>query len=325
LVNEDGDPVELDLAPALRETEIKALEADIGLALPSELRQVLRHTGGIDGIEPIDFTGRESFEMDWIFPSGFPIAADGFGNFWVVDLVPGETEAAPVFYASHDPPVILYQSPNIAHYLRETFRLYAPPHTSLVDDVHEDRPFDVWRKNPGTIDQPTALASEDELLRDFAGTLDERFSLVDLRRRRSGWVSRGADTATAQRSGDTATNVSSPTGGHRRNPACCAGCWTSRLLCATKSTPSRAFSGSSFSTARARFGLAAPAEQWLDQDLGEVPVGGRGRGESFRLRLYVYVDATYRRQGTDHSHDCYRGKLRPRARGAREGARGPVR
>jgi hypothetical protein len=36
-----------------------------------------------------------------------------------------------------------------------------PPHSSLVDDVHEDRPFQVWRRNPDTMTWSAAAASAD--------------------------------------------------------------------------------------------------------------------------------------------------------------------
>jgi hypothetical protein len=45
-----------------------------------------------------------------------------------------------------------------------------PPRRSLIDDVHEDRLFDVWRKNPGVIDRAHAIASS-----------DTGFEVVDLR------------------------------------------------------------------------------------------------------------------------------------------------
>jgi len=57
-----------------------------------------------------------------------------------------------------------------------------PPHKSLIDDVHEDRLFQVWRKNPGVIDQPTALAGVDPELRAFASELPDYFQIVDLRK-----------------------------------------------------------------------------------------------------------------------------------------------
>ena len=115
------------------------------------------------------------------FPSGLPIAADGFGNFWVLDITPQPPRVAPVFFACHDAPVILFQSPDLADFLAEMFRMSVPPHQSLVDDVHKDRLFVVWRKNPGVIDQPTASASPDPALRSFAAGLPEHFQIVDLR------------------------------------------------------------------------------------------------------------------------------------------------
>jgi cell wall assembly regulator SMI1 len=182
LVDEDGDEVVLALGPGLAAAEIETLRAELGVPLPHELRALLEHTARIDGaLETIDFTGRAlSFGGDELFPSGLPIAHDGYGNHWVLDLTPDEAASAPVFFACHDPAVVLFQSPDLGHFLHETFRMYVPPHASLVDDVHEDRLFHVWRTNPGELDHAAALAG-DESLRAFAAELDERFAFVDLR------------------------------------------------------------------------------------------------------------------------------------------------
>lgn len=91
---------------------------------------------------------------------------------------------APVFFTCHDAPVILYQSDSAA-FLTEVLRMGQPPHESLIDDVHEDRLFEVWRKNPGTLTVAQA-ASADDSLRAFAATLDDRFTIVDLRGARPG-------------------------------------------------------------------------------------------------------------------------------------------
>ncbi len=205
LVEEDGDTVVLELAPGLSEEAIDALAREVSVPLPSELRRTLAYTAEIDGVlETVDFTGRRAgFEAAELFPSGLAIAHDGFGNHWVVDLTPDEAESAPVFFACHDAPVVLFQSPNLGHFLRETFRMYVPPHASLVDDVHEDRLFNVWRTNPGVIEHSTALASDDEDIRDFAAELDERFLLVDLRSPEIGmgfsWGRFGPDTEVRRR------------------------------------------------------------------------------------------------------------------------------
>lgn len=183
LVDEDGRQVVLTLAPGLAASEIRALEESIGVPLPDELRALLAHTAALDGVlTAVEFTGTEAgFELLDVFPAGLPIADDGFGNSWVVDLTPGAREVAPVFFACHDPPVILLQSPSIGHFLHEAFRLYVPPHASLVDDVHEDRLFDVWGRNPGVLTRAEALESGDEVLARFAAALDDGFSIVDLR------------------------------------------------------------------------------------------------------------------------------------------------
>src|SRR5262245_30647540 len=138
LVDEDGEPARLELSPALGADEIDSLEKEAGQPLPEELRSLLSFCSGIDGcLDGIDFTGRGmAFEHREVFPNGIPIARDGFGNFWVIDLTPQTTKAAPVFFACHDAPVILYQSSDIASFLSEVFRMSTPPHKSLVDDVH---------------------------------------------------------------------------------------------------------------------------------------------------------------------------------------------
>jgi cell wall assembly regulator SMI1 len=183
LVDEDGEPVTLELFPPLTADQIAALQERVGQPLPEELRTVLSFCSGIDGcLDGIDFTGDSmGFESKETFPNGLPIARDGFGNFWVLDLTPQTTARAPVFFACHDAPIILFQSADLASFLAEVFRMNTPPHNSLIDDVHEDRLFDVWRKNPGVIEQPTAAAASDAVLRGFASGLPSNFQLIDLR------------------------------------------------------------------------------------------------------------------------------------------------
>jgi len=184
LTDEDGNPVELGVAPPLSGDEIEAVAVRAGTALPDELVDLLRHCGGLDGaLEQVDFSGRtiDGFEFEGVFPHALSIAHDGYGNFWVLDLTPDVTRTAPVYFVCHDAPVILYQSPDLAHFVRELIRMSIPPHKSAIDDVHEDRPFDVWRKNPGAMTRVAAQESADPELRAFASTLDERFTIVDLR------------------------------------------------------------------------------------------------------------------------------------------------
>lgn len=186
------DPVEairnaqaltIEVAPALSTAEIGLLEAEFGHPFPSDLRRVLGHTSSVGGAPlALDFTGRTmDVEAAELFPAGVPIAHDGAGNFWIVDTNPDDPATAPLFYLSHDPPILLYQSDDLGGFLREVFRKLEPDQSSLIDDVHGDRLFRVWHDNPGTLDRTAALAGDADLSA-FASLLDDRFSFVDLRR-----------------------------------------------------------------------------------------------------------------------------------------------
>jgi hypothetical protein len=60
LVSEDGDEVELELAPGLPRADIEGLADEVGAPLSRELRTLLERTAAIDGgpLDAIDFTGR---------------------------------------------------------------------------------------------------------------------------------------------------------------------------------------------------------------------------------------------------------------------------
>lgn len=104
LIDEDGGPVTLELLPPLTSGEMDALQQQVGQSLPEELRSLLAFCSGIDGafLEGIDFTGTGmSFEPQEVFPSGLPIASDGYGNHWVLDLTPQSIRRTQMCALSH--------------------------------------------------------------------------------------------------------------------------------------------------------------------------------------------------------------------------------
>jgi hypothetical protein len=165
----------------LDRTEIDAIATRIGAPLPDDLRTLLAACSKIDGLElEIDFTGGPSFEMAEIFPHGLPIAGDYTGNFWVIDCTSNDAESA-IFYAGHDAPVVLWQGRGLDGFLGELRRWHQPPNASQLRDVKDDRLHQVWRTNPGTLTHAGALASPDDDVRAFAATLDETWTIVDMR------------------------------------------------------------------------------------------------------------------------------------------------
>lgn len=201
-----GRPVRLTVLPACSAAEIAALQAQYDVPLPAELTSLLAATRGVAGLPDLDLVLDGSLaggvELAELMPAPLPVAADRAGNFWVLDLTPDTTEAAPVFFACHDPAVLLYQAPDLATFLDEVLQRLSPPHRSVLDDVRDDRLFDVWGSRPGALGQPAALRAPDLALREFATTLDPAWTVVDLRQRQVGmgvaWGRHGPRTRLAR-------------------------------------------------------------------------------------------------------------------------------
>ena len=98
---------------------------------------------------------------------------------WTCNQEP--TDWGPIYFCCHDAPVMLLQAATVQQFVSEIFKMYVPPRQSLIDDVHEDRLFEVWRKNPGVIGHSNAVVSPDPAIRAFAAGLDVGFGIVDLR------------------------------------------------------------------------------------------------------------------------------------------------
>jgi hypothetical protein len=188
LIDEDGRVVALELLPGLSHTELQDFADQVPCRIPQEITELLSACSGLYGtVAQVDFTGRDlMFAFEPAFPSGLPIAADGYGNFWVVDLHLYTTRWGPIYFAGHDPPVILYQADSLEQFLGELFLMFKPPHQSLIDDVHEDRLARVWQTNPGVLSHERCLLSEDPILSAFARGLDDSFQIIDLRRAKPG-------------------------------------------------------------------------------------------------------------------------------------------
>ena len=188
LSDEDGHVVTLELLPGLSRVELQDFARGVPCRVPPDIAELLMACSGLYGtVDQVDFTGRiPTFEFEAAFPYGLPLAADGFGNFWVVDLHRDSTRWGPIYFVCHDAPVILYQADSLEAFLIELFRMFEPPHQSLIDDVHEDRPACVWKTNPGVLSYEQCLRSGDPVLSAFARELDDTFRIVDLRSAKPG-------------------------------------------------------------------------------------------------------------------------------------------
>lgn len=199
-VDEDRNETAFKLLPPLNDDELRALQAKIPCQIPDEMREVFRFARGFEGVlDSIDFSGGTGeFGLEEVFTHGIEIAADGFGNSWVVDLSRESKVWGPIFYACHDAPVIVFQTHSLAHFVEEVLKFGNAPWKSEIDDVHERLSHRIWSENVGVLSHADCLASRDQDLNAFAGTLDDSWEFIDLRSPETGdgfsWGRYGAKT-----------------------------------------------------------------------------------------------------------------------------------
>jgi len=206
--DQDGNIDKMTLWPPLTARELKGLQALIACPLPDEARELLLYCRGFDGVlESLDFSGLlgGAFGMEDIFPHAIPIAHDGFGNYWLIDLTKESTCWGPIFYACHDPAVIVFQTDSLAHFISEVIRFGNPPWKSEIDDVHEIHAKQIWTQNPGAMTYEQCQVSNDPALKTFSNECGEKFLYFDLRNAQTGdgfsWGRYGAKTL-CKRHGD---------------------------------------------------------------------------------------------------------------------------
>jgi hypothetical protein len=207
LRDEDGNEQVLSLQPGATEAELQALEARLPCPIPAEIREALRVSKGLANgpIESFSLVDLEGFGLEEMLPHAYSIGHDGFGNYWVLDLLSSSRAWQPVFYVCHDPPVFAYQSDTVEDFLGETVAMWQPGPRSPVDIVHEDVVSEIWRTNPQLATPEMLLESGDPVLVAFASSLPPQALVSDLRRAKVGdgfsWGRFGPQT-TIRRAGE---------------------------------------------------------------------------------------------------------------------------
>lgn len=201
----------VELLPPLNNDELRRLEAQIPCPLPEDARDLFQYARGFSVRHPalhgahhrlseVDLSGLDAeFGLEQLFPQALSIADDGCGNYWVVDLTRNATSWGPVFYACHDPAVVVYQADDVAGFIEDVFS----PGNKL--EVVQKAAGEIWWKNPAVITYEECANSTDEDLKNFAQSLDPSYQFVDLRRAKLGdgfsWGRYGAATV-SKRSGE---------------------------------------------------------------------------------------------------------------------------
>jgi cell wall assembly regulator SMI1 len=188
LTDEDGGKETLELLPPVLPAELEALERRLPAPLPAEIRDALLVTKGLANgpLETFSLLDLEGFGMEEVFPHAYSIAHDGFGNYWVIDLLPNSTSWGPIYYACHDPPVIVYQAAGVEQFLRDAIAMGQGGPRSPVDIVHEDATSRIWDANPLARPRNEVLTAGDAGLSHFAESRPDKALIADLRTAKTG-------------------------------------------------------------------------------------------------------------------------------------------
>ncbi len=213
-VDKSGKKGYIKLLPPVPDKEINEFRNSLPCYLDEDMTAVLRKTRGLSFVQQgknsklsagpintdIDFTGKSihAQALDDIMPTGIAIASDISGNSWMVDLHGGSAFWGPIFYVSHDPPVIIYQNSTLEKFIDQVLGSLNSPWQSDVSKVVNEYAPTIWSTNPNMMNQPDCLYSTDQDIKAFAQELEEDYRIIDMRRPKVGdgfsWGISGPET-----------------------------------------------------------------------------------------------------------------------------------
>ncbi len=186
--DEDEEEYGLDFQDGLTDTEID----DLAKSFPNdkidkELIEILKETRGWEGygLEQVDFSAIGQFGFLELSPNSIALGHDGFGNFWILDIL-GNGTLGQVYYACHDPAVFVKYSDNLNGFLNSLIEFYESPTENYLNEIHEKVVFDIW-SNGGLVFEKTDFQSRnkefDGFLSEFEG---EEWVVADMRKAKNG-------------------------------------------------------------------------------------------------------------------------------------------
>ncbi|HAA12474.1 MAG TPA: hypothetical protein DCE41_12550 [Cytophagales bacterium] len=181
--DEDGEDYALEFHAGLTDQAIRELQAQFpNQTLAPELQEILTETRGWVGYGPemVAFDSIDEFGFDYLIPHSITLGHDGFGNFWVLDL---DSQGTPgkVYYACHDPAVLVIHSQSLNEYLQHLLAFYQGPEKNHLNEVHDDTVWEVWKSLPNASPKQEFLESNPDFNRFLEAFEGENWTVADLR------------------------------------------------------------------------------------------------------------------------------------------------
>ncbi len=200
--DDEGEAIFGKLLSGLSRSEMQQLQDHVPCQIPAKIMDLLSLTRGLEpAFDSIDFSGlslKDSFEMKGLFPYGLPVAGDGLGNFWVLDLSPQSKVWGPVFYVCQNPAVAVCQARSLEEFITQVVSFASLEEGSMINHVYDICAAQIWADNPSVVKPENLMHPGDPDLGLFVQSLKKGYLFVDLRRARVGdgisWGRFGAKT-----------------------------------------------------------------------------------------------------------------------------------
>ena len=178
-LSEDKEVYQVQLLDGMTDSEIEDYRSSLPSGhLPAEINELLKFARGFElgAFEEFRFDSYGEFGFEEMFPHSIPLASDGFGNFWILD-VDSMGNWKEVYYMCHDPAVLVKHSENLADFIGHVNEFGLRLRDSHLDQVHEKIVMDIWREKPGTLALDEKEYSFSEAI---TAQLPEAFVVADL-------------------------------------------------------------------------------------------------------------------------------------------------
>lgn len=153
--DEDGETYTLDFKDGLTTEDIENLKPLFpNNTIDDELIEILKETRGWEdyGLDDIDFSSIGQFGFTELCPNSVTLGHDGFGNHWVLDIL-NDGSLGHVYYACHDPAVLVYYADNLNGFLSSLLEFHESPAQNYLNDIHNNVVYNIWKNNGLFIDK----------------------------------------------------------------------------------------------------------------------------------------------------------------------------
>jgi hypothetical protein len=193
----------------MSEQALAEFQRRLPAALPGAIADLLRYASGFHraAVGDVSFTQIGGFGFAEALPVAVTLLADGAGNFWAVDVNrDGGGAWETVFFASHDPPVLAIQAPDLTTFLLQVLQPEETVPKHALEHIRTVSAKRIWKEDPWLVSVEEARRAQNPTLATFARQLPDTFRVADLRAKEIGsgfsWGRAGPDAEVRRNGAD---------------------------------------------------------------------------------------------------------------------------